>query len=174
MSATPPDDRPWWSSGSESAAAGQDPIEAHRAARRADDRGGEDPSRQGDRHEPPIPWAELASFLTRLAGNAFGHRSATGDGPAASPEGDQPSATVDGPAASPEGDQVCHACPFCAVLRAVEASRPEVIGHLGEATRRLTLAVKTVLDAQVAAHEDADRPSPKVRRIDLDPDERGD
>lgn len=45
-------------------------------------------------------------------------------------------------------DAYCHVCPICALLRALEDVRPEVLVHLTEAARHVTLAAKAVVDAQ--------------------------
>lgn len=50
--------------------------------------------------------------------------------------------------------EVCQVCPICALLRAVGDVRPELIEHLTEAARHLTLAAKAFIDAQAAAYED--------------------
>ncbi len=45
-------------------------------------------------------------------------------------------------------DAYCHICPVCALLRALEDVKPEVLVHLSEAARHLTLAAKAVVDSQ--------------------------
>lgn len=45
--------------------------------------------------------------------------------------------------------EVCAACPFCSVLHAVEETRPEVVAHLIEAARQLSLAAKALIEAHV-------------------------
>lgn len=68
-------------------------------------------------------------------------------------------------AASPHPDgRVCHACPVCVALRALEGSRPEVIDHLSEAIHHLSLAARAFLEAQVGATGGDDG----LRRVDLD------
>lgn len=59
---------------------------------------------------------------------------------------------------------VCEVCPICAVLRAVDDVRPELVEHLTEAARHLTLAAKAFVDAQAAGFEDDEG----LQRIDLD------
>lgn len=60
--------------------------------------------------------------------------------------------------------EVCQVCPICAVLRTVDDVRPELIAHLSEAARHLTMAAKAFIDAQAAGYEDDEG----LRRIDLD------
>lgn len=60
---------------------------------------------------------------------------------------------------------VCQVCPICAVLRAVDDVRPELVEHLSEAARHLTLAAKAFIDAQAAGYEPRDE---GLERIDLD------
>jgi len=45
----------------------------------------------------------------------------------------------------------CQVCPICAFLRVVDQARPEVVGHLVEAARQLTLAAKAALDAHASS-----------------------
>ncbi|MFT5221845.1 MAG: hypothetical protein ACI867_000140 [Glaciecola sp.] len=45
-------------------------------------------------------------------------------------------------------DAYCHLCPVCSLLRALEDVRPEVLVHLTQAARHVTLAAKAVIDAQ--------------------------
>lgn len=59
---------------------------------------------------------------------------------------------------------VCQVCPICAVLRTVDDVRPELIGHLSEAARHLTMAAKAFIDAQAAGYGDDEG----LQRIDLD------
>ncbi len=62
--------------------------------------------------------------------------------------------------------EVCGVCPVCSVLRILEDTRPEVIGHLTEAARHMTLAAKAVIDAH-AEHLRADG---GLQHIPLDDD----
>lgn len=48
----------------------------------------------------------------------------------------------------------CGICPFCTLLRVVAEARPEVVQHVAEATRHLTLALRAVVDAQAAQYGD--------------------
>lgn len=59
---------------------------------------------------------------------------------------------------------VCQVCPICAVLRALDDVRPEMVEHLTEAARHLTLAAKAFVDAQAAGFEGDEG----LQRIDLD------
>lgn len=65
---------------------------------------------------------------------------------------------------------VCQVCPICALLRVVDEVRPEVLDHLTEAGRHLTLAAKAFLDAQAEAYErqGRGREGGGLERIDLD------
>ena len=61
------------------------------------------------------------------------------------------------------GSAECTLCPFCQLLRLLRGSRPEVFGHLLEATTELTAALR-------AAVADADRPRGRqsaVQHIDV-------
>lgn len=91
------------------------------------------------------------------------HRQARGPGGDPSEPTSEPGSDgfTDPAAPHPDG-QVCQACPVCLVLRAVRASRPEVIGHLAEAAHHLALA----LQAFAETHAGAD---PDLTKIDLDP-----
>lgn len=60
---------------------------------------------------------------------------------------------------------VCQVCPICAVLRAVDDVRPELVEHLSEAARHLTLAAKAFIDAQASGYEPQDG---GLQHIDLD------
>lgn len=53
------------------------------------------------------------------------------------------------------GSQECLLCPVCVFLQAMSQSRPEVTQHLLAAARELTLALRAVVETQVAAHERA-------------------
>lgn len=59
---------------------------------------------------------------------------------------------------------VCQVCPICAMLRAVDDVRPELVEHLTEAARHLTLAAKAFVDAQATGFEGDEG----LQRIDLD------
>lgn len=58
----------------------------------------------------------------------------------------------------------CAVCPVCAGIRILSEARPELVTHLSEAARHLTLAARAFLDAQaeVLRREDG------LQRIDLD------
>lgn len=44
--------------------------------------------------------------------------------------------------------ETCGICPLCAVIRVFGEARPEVVEHLSEATRHLTLALQAAVDAK--------------------------
>lgn len=137
MSATRHDDGPWWSSGAEGLD-DADPFERHRQARAG--------QQQTDGPPPSeVWWQEAADLLGRVVREAGRAR----DG-------------------APRHDPTtCGICPVCAGLRALGDARPEVIRHLGEASRHLTLAVKALVDAHADTLEGEDR----LERIDLDDEE---
>lgn len=75
--------------------------------------------------------------------------------------------TTDGPTHRHRADaprDVCQVCPICAILRTVDDVRPELVEHLTEAARHLTLAAKAFVDAQAAGFEGDEG----LQRIDLD------
>ncbi|HEX2028551.1 MAG TPA: hypothetical protein VHF25_11210, partial [Nitriliruptorales bacterium] len=71
----------------------------------------------------------------------------------------------EGPHRHLDGAEVCQVCPICSFLRLVEGVRPEVVEHLTEAARHLTLAAKAVIDAQA---ESFGAPRDRLERIDVD------
>lgn len=73
--------------------------------------------------------------------------------------GGMPHAHVGGPG------EVCHACPVCIALRAFGQSRPELISHLSEAMRHLSLAARAFIEAQADATGGADG---GLQRVDLE------
>lgn len=112
--------RPWWATPEDVRGLdGQDPLTAHRAARR----GSGDAPRDVGSDEVP------------------GH-----------------------------DPDVCGICPWCAGLRMLSVSHPEVVGHLTDAARHLTQAVRAlVADLQGAGPDDAaDGDGAPFERIDLD------
>lgn len=58
----------------------------------------------------------------------------------------------------------CQVCPVCAGIRILAEARPELVSHLSEAARHLTLAARAFLDAQA----DVLRRDDGLQRIDLD------
>lgn len=79
----------------------------------------------------------------------------------------EPHATPgDAHASHPHGE-VCQVCPVCALLRVVSEVRPEVMEHLIEASRHLTLAAKAVVDTHAEGFAERDD---DLQRIDLDED----
>jgi hypothetical protein len=64
--------------------------------------------------------------------------------------------------------QECLLCPVCVFLQAMTQTRPEVTQHLLAAARELTLALRAVVESQVAAHERAAGPAGGFQRINID------
>jgi hypothetical protein len=58
----------------------------------------------------------------------------------------------------------CSVCPVCAGIRILGEARPELVTHLSEAARHLTLAAKAFIDAQAEVL----RRDEGLQRIDLD------
>lgn len=172
--------RPWWASdatGPEAdAPGGEDPVVAHRAARR----GWIDPSAPGgnrrDRGDGPRDSASDVSDDASHEGRdpQDGHDPAEHD-PAEHDHADGDEAD----SAREHAAEVCGVCPLCILARSIGESRPELLGHLAEAARHLSAAVRTVVEppddggdpsAAGEEHEDtstSQRSGP--RRIDLDP-----
>lgn len=48
--------------------------------------------------------------------------------------------------------ETCGVCPLCSAIAALDDARPELVRHLSEAARHLTLAVKAFVDAQAASY----------------------
>ncbi len=71
-------------------------------------------------------------------GGGGGARGGGGGGEGGAPDGHRHGAI----------DAYCHVCPVCSLLRALDETRPEVILHLTEAARHLTMAAKAVVDSQ--------------------------
>lgn len=153
---------PWWASGrrpDEGLDTDEDPVTAHRRARRgdggagaADDDeeaagGGAGDGTAGDR----AWWEDTADVLAGAVREAARAARDPGSGPVEDHE-------------HGSGAPACRICPVCIAIRALGESRPEVVAHLGEAVRHLALALKAFADAQVAAAGGADR----LERIDLD------
>ena len=143
---------PWWASGSAPAdglAGDEDPLDRHTAARHGT------PNGHAGRW-----WQDAVDALAdaaRAAGDDADHgrdhdhhHDHLGDAPDDVP---------------PPGGDVCHVCPVCVALRALDRSRPEVVAHLSEAMRHVSLAAKAFIDAQVAATGAADD---GLRKVDLD------
>jgi hypothetical protein len=144
-------ERPWWATDDDSAAGpGTDPLEQHRAARRGD------------------------------PGAASGPRPEPDSDPDADPDSEAPPTGDRGPEDTRDGGHhvdVCGICPICVGLRALGESRPELVGHLAEAARQLTLAVRSVVEGAAPADDVGHRPrsggpgpgAPEdLRRIPLD------
>jgi hypothetical protein len=67
----------------------------------------------------------------------------------------------------PRHGEVCQICPLCALLRVVDDAHPEVVEHIAEAARHLSLAAKAIIDAYAAGFPDRDEP---LERIDVEDD----
>lgn len=172
MSAADP--RPWWASDPDDAP-DPDPLTAHREARRGEV--GDDDAWWGP---AALAVARLAEDLARTAEDA-GPTTATGapdtePGAEAGPDPADPAAqgppaddrAADDRAADGEhGPDVCGVCPVCVTLRALQGSRPELVGHLAAAARHLAAAVRSVAPPTGAAppRRAGDE---RVQHIDLD------
>lgn len=136
---------PWWASGSdpdEGLAVDEDPVERFASARRAaagDGAGGSRPGTDGW-------WQDAVGALADAARPHGGGRTAAGSHTA--------------------GD-VCHVCPVCVALRALDHSRPEVVAHLSEALRHLSLAARAFVEAQVQETGGVDE---GLQKVDLEDD----
>lgn len=187
-------DRPWWASepGISRPEEDPDPMTRHRAARAGEgatggphgrgspsDRDPEDDDGNvgADASSLPPWWESAAAAVSRLSedlaagsvANASSSRPAWDDAPpptAPGPDGDQ---TRDPGAHGPD---VCGVCPICVGLRALGASRPELVSHLTEAARHLAAAVRTVVEQQ-AAPDAGGADDDGLTRIDLDDDVPG-
>lgn len=73
----------------------------------------------------------------------------------------------DGEAWRHPNGEVCQICPLCSLLRVVDEARPEIVEHLTEAARHLSLAAKAVVDSYAAGYADPDE---TLERIDLEDD----
>lgn len=156
---------PWWASGSgqEEGLGDEDPFERHTEARRGAGDGdaganGHAGHERGDRHQGRggAWWhdaVDALAYAVRAAGDAREGRAGRGEGERAVPPHDH---TSDG--------QVCHVCPVCMALRALDESRPEVVAHLSEALRHVSLAARAFVEAQVAATGGDDA----LHHVDLD------
>lgn len=104
-----------------------------------------------------------------MSGRPWWASDPSGEGPADGP-GDDDADPGPGPDAPPHRHRadaphdVCQVCPICAVLRTLDDVRPEMIEHLTEAARHLTLAAKAFVDAQAAGFDGDEG----LQRIDLD------
>jgi hypothetical protein len=74
------------------------------------------------------------------------------------------------------GSAECRVCPVCQVLSVVRQTRPEVFGHLADATSSFVAAVRTAVDAHAehgagqGANGHGANGRGGVERIDLDDD----
>jgi hypothetical protein len=65
------------------------------------------------------------------------------------------------------GSAECQVCPFCQLLGVVRHTRPEVFGHLADASSSFVAAVRSAVESH-AEHHNGGRGG--VERIDLDRD----
>ncbi len=138
--------RPWWASDpvADEVDRSVDPIEAHRAARRA-------------WLGPNAPTSGPDAACGDPGGASDGPRTAGGpggasDGPRAA---DGPGGAADGPRGTANepvdhAAQICGVCPVCVLARTVGESRPELLGHLAEAARHLSAAARSFLEPHAA------------------------
>lgn len=89
-----------------------------------------------------------------------GGRGAQGSGPDATGEG----TWAQGP--PPHSLDVCGVCPICIGLRTLAESRPELMGHLAEAARHVTLAARSFMERPERPHGGED--DEPLEHIDLD------
>jgi hypothetical protein len=150
---------PWWASdgpvdgGVDRSA---DPIERHRAARRGaidpagltpDQAADDEVAHERDAHEPV---AHEPAGHERVAHEPAGHERVAHERVA------HDEAVLDGAPAEPSRQHVdaCGVCPFCASLRLLQDSRPELVEHLTEAARHLAAAARSLLDTPVPSATD--------------------
>lgn len=173
--------RPWWASDGPvegGIAPDEDPVERFRSARRG-------PSAPGRPEVEAEPWLEAAAAtMSRLArefsretegsgapaadgsggdgsgADGSGGRGAQGSGPDATGEG----TWAQGP--PPHSPDVCGVCPICIGLRTLAESRPELMGHLAEAARHVTLAARSFMERPERPHGGED--DEPLEHIDLD------
>lgn len=134
--------RPWWASdpdGRDVAGEGDDPVAAHRAARR----GSTGDARNGAEGE------DDAHARGATGGQHRGDGAEGGVTGGAGPDHDH-------------RDGACEVCPLCALMRALDDSRPELVAHLSEAARHLIAAARAVMEAP------AERRSPSTPPTDDD------
>lgn len=131
------------------------------------------PSFDDRRDEGGDLFGDVAEVMARLAKEALRRTAQSRAGQ--SRAGQSRAATANG-AGNPTGAtteqppvviDACAVCPIGATMRVVGDSRPEVVEHLVEASRHLTLAFKAMVDAQLQAYE-ADA---GFERITVDDDE---
>lgn len=61
--------------------------------------------------------------------------------------------------------ETCGVCPVCTAIASIGDARPELLHHLSEASRHLTLAVKSFIDAHAASYGASD-----LQHIEVDDD----
>lgn len=141
---------PWWASGAER------PVD--------DDRSPPSPNRPGAGHGPGS-----GAGPGSHSGRGFRSGSDTGrTGQRHGEDGGHRQGSGPGGASRPHRhatDAACQICPVCSLLRTLDEVRPEVVEHMSEAARHLTLAAKTFIDEQAAGYDTGSAP---FERIDLD------
>lgn len=134
------DARPWWASAEAGRPVTDDPVEAHRAARRGSATGTGAPPRSD------------------------GHGGSDAPGGAQGPHGSGAAGGAHAGEPSSHADAICGVCPICVLARTLGDTHPELLGHLTEAARHLAAAARTMLDPSTPPD-----PGPEgVQRIDLD------
>lgn len=145
--------RPWWASDPDDgavASGGDDPVTAHRAARR------------GPSGDPTSD--EDADARDATAGSDRGDGAAEDDGAA-------------GSSGRAHDHGACEVCPLCALLRTLDDSRPELVAHLSEAARHLLAAARVIMEPPAEPRDPSTPPTDDgatstrqgPQRIDLDP-----
>lgn len=134
-------DEPWWASGAGPGEGlhDEDPLDRHAAGRRGT------PAGRGGAW-----WQDAVDALAEAA--------------RATDRGTRPREAASGGSFPHADGRVCHACPVCVALRALEGSRPDVVAHLAEAFHHLSQAARAFAEAQVHATGG----DPGLRRVDLD------
>lgn len=151
--------RPWWASGTDgSTTEHEDPLAAHRAARSGRDGGSGERTAGGSRGTTGRDGRPAMDEALAALGEAA---RAVRDG-----LGDRRDERAGHPHRSVE---TCRICPVCAAIRILGEARPELVEHLSEASRHLTLAAKAFVDAQAEAYGDHGG----LERIEIDDDEGG-
>lgn len=156
---------PWWHAAADAAATLAEQlattVEGHRAGARSDDRAADDgPSAADDG-----PGAGNARRGAGEHDDADHRAGAAGARDRAAGADDDAEGGHDGHAAGP-GD-VCGVCPVCTGLRALSEQRPELVDHLAEAARHLSLAVRALAPRE-APREHRTARDDGLTHIDLD------
>jgi hypothetical protein len=128
--------------------------------------------------ERALPWwaseGPVAGGVDRGGDPIEQHRAARrggldADGPSPDPPPASPRPTADGPLPpEPARHRVdaCGVCPFCASMRLLQETRPELVEHLTEAARHLAAAARSLLDTPVPSPTERSAPPPPRPRAD--------